>query len=752
MGILRRAIPKDLPITVQEIIPRIKEGGAFVKFSREGTIDQKEIEIKLRAYLKEHPIYPLWNPWRRVRAALVQGKPWLEDLYRFPSPRIRIDFLPASSGGEAAELSQEQIFALMRRYGKIADIASMAADSKALPKFATVTFKLPWYSIMARNCMHGFIVSEEAGGGKAGTLLRIHYEQIIKGHHIRDWIANHPRIIIPLLAALAGAIAVAVFDPIRTFFIKQHVCNNRALEWLKSQVHKANELFRHNRSQDDSLDAIWDDRKNEIDQIKAWLMETADTFIVVQGPRGSGKKELVIDQALKGRSNTLVIDCKPIQEARGDSATINAAAREVGYRPVFSWMNSVSSLIDLAAQGTIGTKTGFSETLDAQIAKILQNTATALRQVALEKKSKDEKDKDLDDDQYLEAHPEQRPVIVVDNFLHKNSEGTIVYDKVSEWAARIVTSNVAHVVFLTHDVSFSKSLSKALPDRVFRQIALGDCSPEVAKRYVIRHLDAGADTTAKDGEEKPLTPSQKRKDLRELDGCIDILGGRLTDLEFLARRIKAGETPRSEFFSMPNFGRLCLSVCYAELILLIEAVEEIISQSASEILKMYIFDPDQNSRPWSTIQAWHLIKALAKSDAIRYNETLLSDTFKSVGDSTLQSLEQAELISILSSNGRPYAIKPGKPVYSAAFQQLTQDKVLASRLDLAVLGELTKGENDSIAKCEEELKLLGSLPKQPSELTGRIQWLLQKVQASQVKVEGYERESAVLKTVLSRDF
>ena len=165
---------------------------------------------------------------------------------------------------------------------------------------------------------------------------------------------------------------------------------------------------------------------------------------------------------------------------------------------------------------------------------------------------------------------------------------------------------------------------------------------------------------------------------------------------------------------------------------------------------MYIFD--QDSRPWSTTQAWHLIKALAKSDAIRYNEILLSDTFKSAGDSTLQSLEQAELISILSSNGRPYAIKPGKPVYSAAFQQLTQDKVLSSRLDLAILGELTKGENESISKCEEELQLLGSLPKQPSELTSRIQWLLGKIQASQAKVEGYERESAVLKAVLSRDF
>ena len=548
MGIIQSAIPEDLPIKVQEVIPRIKEGGAFIKFSHEAGIKQGEIEDRWKSYLKSHPIHPLWNPWRRVRAALVKGKPWLEDLYRFPSPKLKIEFLPANSGGEATELSQEQLFALMRRYGKIADIASVPLDPKTVPKFATITFRLPWYSIMARNCMHGFVVSEEAGGGKGGTLLRIHYEQIIKGHYIRDWVTNHPRIVIPILVALATALTVAVFDPIRTFFIKLHVSNNKTLEWLKSQVQKANELLtlRHNRSKDDSLDAIWDDRKCEIDQIKAWLLETADTFIVVQGPRGSGKKELVLDQALKGRSNTLVIDCKPIQEARGDSATINAAAKEVGYRPVFSWLNSVSSMVDVAAQATLGTKAGFSETLDAQIVKILQNTAVALRQVALENKSKDDKDKDLDDDQYLEAHPEHRPVVVVDNFLHKNNEGSIVYDKVSEWAARLTTSNAAHVVFLTHDVSFSKSLSKALPDSVFRQISLGDCSPEVAKRFVIRHLDAGADITATDGDQKPLTPSQKRKDLAQLDGCIDILGGRLTDLEFLARRVKAGQTPSSK--------------------------------------------------------------------------------------------------------------------------------------------------------------------------------------------------------------
>lgn len=114
-------------------------------------------------------------------------------------------------------------------------------------------------------------------------------------------------------------------------------------------------------------------------------------------------------------------------------------------------------------------------------------------------------------------------------------------------AAGLTVSNVAHVIFLTTDASFSKSLSKALPDRVFRQIPLGDCSPEVAKRLVISHLDADSDDAGPD--EEKLTPSQRRKDLGELDECIGALGGRLTDLEFLARRMKTGESPSSKFVS-----------------------------------------------------------------------------------------------------------------------------------------------------------------------------------------------------------
>ena len=539
---------------------------------------------------------------------------------------------------------------------------------------------------------------------------------------------------------------------IRTFFIKAHVTHSfhiddyTAYKWLKSQVTRANDILsfgRRRRTEDGGLNAIWDDRKDDIEQIKTWLMETADTFIVVQGPRGSGKRELVIDQALKGRKHKLIIDCKPIQDGRGDSATIRKAAEQVGYRPIFSWMNSISSLVDLAAQGTIGTKTGFSETLDTQLAKIWQNTAIALKQIALDGRKQDDKDAELGEDEYLEAHPELRPVVVIDHFLYKSQDSSLVYDKISEWAASLTTANIAHVIFLTNDVSFSKSLSKALPDRVFRQILLGDCSPDVAKRFVVNHLDAEA--ADNDVGDNKLTASQIRQDLVELDECIETLGGRLTDLEFLARRIKTGETPISTLQIIGVVANFVLTKAT-------EAVRQIIEQSASEILKMYILDIDRTSRNWTPQQAWLLIKSLAATEHLRYNEILLSDTFKTGGEKTLQALEQAELITINSSNGRPHSIKPGKPVYQAAFRLLTEDHVLKARLDLAILGELTKIETQSIDKYEAELNLLANLPKQPGELAPRVKWLLGKLSDCQAKVEKYEQESGDLKKVLQVEY
>jgi hypothetical protein len=473
-------------------------------------------------------------------------------MFRIPSARLRVEFLPSPSSDSApVELTQEMLYSIFRRYGKIKDIEGQPSDSKTMPRYAIVDFTRVKHAILARSCIHGITVPETKTEGKKQALLKLTYERKVRGHWIRDWIVNHPRIVIPAIAALLAGITVLIFDPIRTFFIKIKVkyslnADDQLLwTWIRKEVRKANILsFGTRKKERNVLRAIWDDRQEEIKQLQSWLDENGTTFIVVQGPHGSGKREIVVDQALRDRKHKLLIDCKQIQDARGDAQTISVAAQQVGYRPIFSWMNSISSLIDLASQSIIGTKAGFSETLDSQLSKIWYNTSVALRQIALENKKKDDRENTLSEEEYLEAHPDRRPVVIIDNFLHGAHEGSIVYDKIAEWAAALVTGNTAHVIFLTPDVSYSKSLSKALPSQVFRSISLGDCSLEVGRNFVIRYIQEkeGEENLDGDLKTKPGMP----QGLEDLDDCINVVGGRLTDLEFIAHRIKAGESPKGE--------------------------------------------------------------------------------------------------------------------------------------------------------------------------------------------------------------
>lgn len=275
----------------------------------------------------------------------------------------------------------------------------------------------------------------------------------------------------------------------------------------------------------------------------------------------------------------------------------------------------------------------------------------------------------------------------------------------------MVSSNVAHVIFLTNDTSFSKSLAKSLPDRVFRSILLGDAQPESAKRFVLKHITDELD-------------SQLSEKALELEESIQALGGRLTDLESLARRIKAGESPK-------------------------EAVQEIIETSANEILKLYFLEEgSRKKRNWSLAQAWYLVKMLAIDEQLPFNQVVVHDLFR-LDEEPIQGLEQAEMISVVAQNGRPYGIRPGRPVFQEAFKRLLEDKVLAAKMEVHSFKTLIKGETKIIEKAEKELEMLATLPKQPK---GRVEFLLVKVGIAQKKVEDYEKSIQALKKVLKTEY
>jgi hypothetical protein len=103
----------------------------------------------------------------------------------------------------------------------------------------------------------------------------------------------------------------------------------------------------------------------------------------------------------------------------------------------------------------------------------------------------------------------------------------------------------------------------------------------------------------------------------------------------------------------------------------LEAVEDIIRQGVSELRKRAFGEDmdDVRNLLWTREQAWAVLRALASRDTIPYYETLMNVPFKG-DEAPLRSLEQAELITVEAQDGRPSAIRPGRPIYSHVFRRL----------------------------------------------------------------------------------
>jgi hypothetical protein len=132
--------------------------------------------------------------------------------------------------------------------------------------------------------------------------------------------------------------------------------------------------------------------------------------------------------------------------------------------------------------------------------------------------------------------------VVIDNFLHKADNASLLYDNIAKWATLLTEANVAHIIFLTNDVGYAKALAT---DRVLRTVTLSDKDPETAKIYVLRQLEYIQGERRKQRNEviEPPTDGEKTPQPLNLDNCIRILGGRMKDLEGLAQRLAMGVSP-----------------------------------------------------------------------------------------------------------------------------------------------------------------------------------------------------------------
>lgn len=739
---------KDRPLPAgtkyEDFVPFQRDGGAFVKFLVPPSSSVREltqtIELNIQQNKAEYEetiaryfkLFP--------RAYRVKGTPWIEDLSRFPSLKLKVKF-------EGDPLSEEELYLLFRRYGLIIDIIPYSSSTQ----HATVIFKTTDACIRAKNCTTGMVVD----GGK--TSLHLQYIPRERVNHITDFIVNHQRIAIPVILALLATIAVFIFEPIREQFITMKIKHYYLWDlhkdhWLVKALYIPYRYIvlgindgRHfldlslgsiRRSVSDSPDLesletnmFWSERTAKANQVRLWVSENTNTFIIVKGPKGSGKREFVVDHALKLNDvfsrRVLELDCDALIKARSDNLFLKATAGQLGYFPLFTWTNTISSFVDLGLQGLTGQKSGLSESKETQFKNMLSLTQVAIRKVALgdyeaykcehqrqqEKKAElgvDAKLMDLKEEDYLQMNPEVKPVVVINNFLRKAEGGNdFIYKTMAEWAGQLIQSNTAHVIFITSDSGSTLHLTAALPNQVFKLISLADASHQSAKQYVTSQL--------------------KQEKLLNLEVCLEPIGGRMLDLQAFVRRVKSGESAD-------------------------DALSEMVHQAAEQITTFFLNiteKPESGSDiTWTTAQIWALMRLLAKEDAVDFSELvklpLFVSSFETV--STLSVLEKNDLISLKRDKGIIKTVTTGRPLYKAAFQELVGDQKIFQVYESYFYKTLISMENAKVLKMEDEVSKIGSISDYKL-MKDRLEYVAKKISASTEKIEGYEQKIKELESM-----
>lgn len=154
-----------------------------------------------------------------------------------------------------------------------------------------------------------------------------------------------------------------------------------------------------------------------------------------------------------------------------------ALAKQLGYFPVFTWVASMSNLLETVVTATTGQKTGLSTSPDTQIKRILETAAVALREVTPKERSKERHEdrshlsiidtvmKWFAREDGKEPSPEdvrsEIPIVVFDNFMYKQTAvNSQLWTEMADFAALLVENEVAHVVFVSSNVGVNKVLSR----------------------------------------------------------------------------------------------------------------------------------------------------------------------------------------------------------------------------------------------------------------------------------------------------
>ncbi|KAI0048209.1 exonuclease [Auriscalpium vulgare] len=783
-----------LPVSVE---PHVKDGGVFVRFHHAPDADLNALLVRLRAHVRSKGGVPSSAGLRRGDIWLVQGSPWREDMNRFATPILRVAF-------DGPDPHEEALYSAFRPYGRILDLTPPAPVPGAPYRAATLTYANLRAAIVARNVAHGRAIDS------ASTTVRTAFMPPIQAHVARDWVTSHPRISIPVLVFLLGTLTYTIFDPVRRLMIESKVTNwldyreLRVYQWIRKNTIDRFSLRVPPAEADIDAEGAWQERKDAQAAVQNYLADMPTTVAFVHGPQGAGKSRMLSRIMKEADRATLIIDYSELARASSDMRLIDALAQQTGYWPVFTMLNSMNNLIDLASVGLIGQKAGISTSLPEQVKQILEITGAALRGVSsthvkktkrartmASKKEERKKKEDWTRERVRRgvwSDPRLGAVAGV-GVMSELGGGEEAWRTEDEEDVRVRLSATGGSGSESAEVQDEKSAQEqgrkdrekareaddalqavhALPivlvknfasggkeevTEVFARWAAALVEGQVAHVIVVSDNRENSKSLAKALPSKPLNVIA----LSDADSA--------SALQFVKMRLHEADVP-ADFTSEQNAYIERLGGRASDLASLIhkvrsgqrveEAVEDIINRGMSELRKNAFGDDvdDAKALPWTREQAWAVLKALAHSNEVPYHDLLVNYPFKG-DEAALRSMEKSELVTIGTLNGRPSVIRPGKPVYRYVFERLVKDPIFQATQDLAYNTKLVEAAEATIRACEQELTTLSAMPETSSSWSwsratdGRVRYLLGKLRGAQVTVERLDKTNGELKKTLAR--
>ncbi|KZT03537.1 uncharacterized protein LAESUDRAFT_761884 [Laetiporus sulphureus 93-53] len=785
--------------------PHEKDGGVFVKFRYTAGDPEPALESivhDLREKAAQQGGIPSWAGLSRSDIWLIKGKPWREDMNRFPSPLLRVAF-------EGPDVPEESLYNLLRPYGRIQDLTQPLPPS--VPgglRYSTVTFGRVRSAAIAHNAIHGSQVRPSPSSSSA-TVLRTTYQPPVQAHAFRDYVTGHPRIFLPVVIFLLGALTYTIFDPIRELMVEGKlegwfdVREFRMYQWLRSKALQGFSLS-SNSEGDKALVStaqhVWKERQDAESALERYLTDMPNSVAFIHGPQGSGKTPMIAEILEVSGRKALIIDVAELSKKTSDTALVAGLAQQTGYWPVFSVFNSLSNVIDLASVGLIGQKAGFSSSLTDQLKQILEVTGIGLARVnATHRKQRDRTAKNAYLKELKKEQEERRSERIREGLWHDPRldciAGNGVMSELGVGDERFGENDVdARRVSVSTGSSDEKDAGEKHEDetkrrsRTVEDVQAVESMPvviiknfeskgggqnreetlDVLARWAaslvqnqVAHVLVASDNRenakrlAKALSSQPLTVialsdadylsalSFVKEELHDVGVNVDFDGEERAYVQRLGGRA-------SDLESLVHKVRSGLSVQ--------EAVDDIITRGVSEIRKNAFGDDldDAKNLPWTREQAWALMKKLARQPEISYHEVLLDFPFKN-DEMPLRHMEHAELISIATENGRPSTIKPGKPVYRFVFERLVQDSVFQASQDIAFNEKVIAASESIVKACEQELLALKDVNAGTSDWWGsrtavrdRSNYLLKKMRIAEEKIEALEKQNGNLRKVLSK--